>query len=295
MVADILTLMCATGHVATSPQLRSRFSVRQLRSACEAGLIRRVSRGVYACTHLDPQLVLAAQAGGRLDCVSSLARHGVWSGVEWPRLHLRAEPHQHLRQHVPGAVVHWSARLQVADLLEVAAVDAVLQAIRCLGPDDALACVESALHLGFLNDDELDLVMLNAPARLIPALSLLDRGAESGYETLVRLKLIRAGLRVRTQVYVAGAGRIDILVEECVGLEIDGERWHGPERFVSDRTKDRNAELQGVRMLRVARPHIFEDWNRTLAAIRRMVSDARRPARGGRVRNVGDSVDSGRG
>jgi very-short-patch-repair endonuclease len=270
---DILTLMCAAGHVATAAQLRRYFTARHLRAACERGLIRRPARGMYSCAHLDAQSVLAIKAGGRLDCVSSLARHEVWSGVELPGLHLRMEPHQHVRTPIP-AVVHWRGTLQRASLLEVAPVDAVLQAIRCLGPDDALACVESALHTGFLSDDQLDLVLLHAPARLHPILSRIDRGAQSGYETLVRLKLIRAKLRVRTQGYVPGAGHVDIIVEECVGLEVDGERWHGPERFLADRTKDLNAELQGVRTLRIGRPHIFEDWDRTLAAIQRMVTDA---------------------
>lgn len=276
MTPDILTLMCAAGHVATSAQLRRHVSTRQLRRACETGLIRRAARGVYSCSHIDAQFVLAAKSGGRVDCVTSLARHEVWSGLERAGLHLRMEPHQHTRQAIPGAFVHWSRTVRPGSLLEVDPVDAVLQAIRCLGPDDALACVESALHTGFLSDDQLDLVMLSAPERLHPVFAAIDRGAQSGYETHVRLKLIGAGLRVRTQAYVPGAGHVDILVEECVGLEVDGEKWHGPERFLHDRTKDRNAELEGIRMLRIGRPHIFEDWPLTIAAIQRMVTDAQR-------------------
>lgn len=189
------------------------------------------------------------------------------------------QPHQHARQHIPGAVVHWAGAVQRAALLEVAPADAVLQAIRCLGPDDALACVESALHTKYLSDDQLDLVLLHAPDRLHPILSGIDRGAQSGYETWTRLKLVRAGFRVRTQGFVPGAGHVDLIVEECVGVEVDGEKWHGPERFLHDRTKDRNAELQGVRMLRIGGFHVFDDWDTTLAAIQRMVTDAQRGLR----------------
>ncbi|WP_411719792.1 hypothetical protein [Mycetocola sp.] len=281
MSTDIIAWLCDSGHVATTGQLQRYFSVRDLRRARESGLIRRLARGIYACTHIDTPLALAAQTGGRLDCVSSLARHGVWSGLERPGLHLRMEPHQHARRSIPSAFVHWSGTVQKAHLLEVAPVDAVLQAIRCLGPDDALACVESALHMKFLSDDQLDLVFLHAPARLQPILSGIDRGAQSGYETFARLKLLRAGFAVRTQGHVPGAGPVDIIVEECVGLEVDGEKWHGPERFLHDRTKDRNAELQGMRMLRIGGFHVFDDWDTTRAAIRRMVTDAQRglPAR----------------
>lgn len=279
MSTDIVALLCDGGHVATTSQLQRVFTARQLRSACAAGLIRHLARGVYACTHIDTPLVLAAQSGGRLDCVSSLARHGVWSGVERPGLHIRMEPHQHARRSIPGAFIHWSGTVRGSDVLEVAPVDAILQAIQCLGPDDALASVESALHTGFLTEDQLDLVLLHSPARLHPILSRIDRGAQSGYETFARLKLIRAGFSVRTQGYVPGAGHVDIVIDDCVGLEVDGEKWHGPERFLHDRTKDRNAELQGVRMLRVGGFHIFEDWDKTLAAIQRMVSDAQRGLR----------------
>jgi very-short-patch-repair endonuclease len=287
MSTDIIALLCDGGHVATTAQLQRHFTVRQLKRACEGGLIRRLARGIYACTHIDTPLVLAAQAGGRLDCVSSLARHDVWSGLERPGLHLRMQPHQHSRRSIPGAFVHWGGAVHRADLLEVAPVDAILQAIRCLGPDDALACVESALHTKFLTEAQLDLVLLHAPARLHPMLSRIDRGAQSGYETWARLKLIRAGFRVRTQGYVLGAGPVDIIVEECVGLEVDGEKWHGPERFLHDRTKDRNAELQGVRMLRIGGFHVFDDWDQTLAAIQRMVTDAQRGLRPRRGRGYG--------
>ena len=105
-------------------------------------------------------------------------------------------------------------------------------------------------------------------------LTQIDRGAQSGFETHTRVLIVRAGLRVRTQAYVPGSGRFDLLVEECVGLETDGEQWHGPERFIPDRTKDLVAEEYGVRTLRIGRTHIFDSWPRTLAAIRRMVSDA---------------------
>ncbi|SFN36663.1 type IV toxin-antitoxin system AbiEi family antitoxin domain-containing protein [Mycetocola miduiensis] len=282
MSTDIIARLCDSGHVATTAQLRNFATAQDLKRARERGLIRRLARGIYACTHIETPLVLAAQSGGRLDCVSSLARHDVWSGLERPGLHLRMKPHQHSRRSIAGAFVHWSGTLQPGSLLEVAPVDAVLEAIRCLGPDDALACIESALHTRFLSDDQLDLVVAHAPARLHPMLSSIDRGAQSGYETFARLKLVRANLKVRTQGYVPGAGHVDIIVEECVGLEIDGERWHGPERFLHDRTKDRNAELQGLRMLRIGGFHVFNDWDTTLATIRRMVSDAqaqRRPQR----------------
>lgn len=276
MTADLLNAMCHLGHFATAEQLRRIGTTkRAVASALDSGLMRRVARGVYACPHIDSDLVIAARAGGQVDCVTSLARHKVWSGIEVPDLHLRMRPHHHQRRLVPGSVAHWAVTQRgSAAPLEVSPVDALLQAIVCLPPDDALASVESALYTAFIDDDALDELLLRAPERLHPMLAKLDRGAQSGFETHTRLLLLRARFRVQTQFEVPGAGHLDLLVNECVGVETDGEQWHGPERFIPDRTKDLIAEGHGIRVLRIARPHIFDSWPRTLDTIRRMVDDA---------------------
>lgn len=276
MTADLFTVLCHLGHVATAQQLRAIGATkRAVASAVDTGFVRRVARGVYACRHIDSALVIAAQSGGQIDCVTSLARHDVWSGIKSPGLHLRMGPHNHQRKIVPGSIVHWAVtHYESAALLEVSSIDALMQAITCLPPDDALASVESALHKEFITEDELDKLLLHAPKRLQPVLAKLDRGAQSGFETHTRVRLLRARFRVQTQFYVPGAGKLDLLVNECVGVETDGEKWHGPERFIPDRTKDLITEGHGIRMLRIARPHIFDSWPQTLDTIRRMVDDA---------------------
>ncbi|MFT2817055.1 hypothetical protein [Leifsonia sp. A12D58] len=276
MAFDLQHSVCHLGHVVSTLQLgRLGANKRMIAAAVEAGIIRRVARGTYACAHLEPPLSSAARAGAKIDCTTSLQRNGVWSGIEQPGLHLRMPPHGHLQRRAPAAVLHWSElRSASAQPLEVSPLDALMQALLCLSPDDALASVESALHLGFVDEHELELLMAWAPARLQSVLAQIDRGAQSGFETHTRVLLVRAGLRVRTQAYVPGSGHFDLLVEECVGLETDGEQWHGPERFIPDRTKDLAAEEYGVRSLRIGRTHIFDSWPRTLAAVRRMVGDA---------------------
>lgn len=276
MTADLLTALCHLGHVATAQQLRAIGATkRSVASAVGTGSIRRVARGVYACFHVDGELTTAARAGGQIDCVTSLARHNVWSGIARPGLHLRLSPHSHQKKLVPGSVVHWAVtQFESAAPLEVSPVDALLQATNCLPPDDALASVESALHTGFISDDEFDDLLRRAPERLHLVLARLDRGAQSGFETHTRLRLVRASFRVQTQFYIPGAGHLDLLVNGCVGVETDGEEWHGPERFIPDRTKDLLVEGQGIRMLRIGRPHIFDSWPRTLDTVRRMVNDA---------------------
>lgn len=276
MSPDLPTLMCHLGHVATTQQLTGTGATRRsMQSAVASGLMRHVARGVFACTHLDQPTVTALQVGGRVDCLTRLSQRGIWSGIARPGLHLRLRPHHHQRRGAPGAEVHWSHVIyDWAPVFEVSPFDAVLQALSCLDDVDALACVESALYKRFITEDELVELLRRAPDRLRQVLRFIDCGSQSGFETFGRVGFVRAGFRVETQYYVPGTGHIDMLVNGCVGVETDGEEWHGPERFVPDRTRDRAAELHGIRMLRLARTHIFDSWPETVETVRRMVDDA---------------------
>lgn len=273
---DLVTVLCHLGHVATSQQLAGTGATRRaVRSAVESGLVRHVAQGVYSCAHLDKPTITALQVGGRVDCLTRLAQLGIWSGIARAGLHIRLRPHHHQRRSAPGASLHWRRPIHGwAQVFEVSPFDAVLQATSCLDDLDALACVESALYKGFITEDELVELIERAPDRLRKVLGLIDRGAQSGFETFSRVGFVRAGFRVETQFYVPGAGHIDMLVNGCVGIEADGEEWHGPERFVPDRTKDRAAERQSIRILRLARTHIFDSWPTTVETVRRMVDDA---------------------
>jgi very-short-patch-repair endonuclease len=154
-------------------------------------------------------------------------------------------------------------------------MDALLQAMSCLAPIDALAAIESALHLGRLSGEGLDRLLDLAPDRMTPTLERLNLGAQSGLETHARILLQDAGHEVLTQVEIGGAGILDLLVDDCVGVETDGEKWHR-DRFREDRSKDVGVELWGIRVLRIGAHHLFREWPTTLRALERMIADARR-------------------
>lgn len=196
-------------------------------------------------------------------------------------LHYRARPGTHVAALPPGATVHW--RPPPSDIgrsREVSAAQALLQATRCLSPLDWLASVESALHLGNLDEHGLEWLRASIPDRLRSTVRRLDRGAGSGLETFSRERIRDAGHVVETQVWIPGVGRLDLLVDGLVGVEADGEKWHR-DRFTADRTKDIGARLWGVPILRIGRYHIFEAWDETLATLEVMLADARIASRGG--------------
>lgn len=78
-----------------------------------------------------------------------------------------------------------------------------------------------------------------------------DERSESPLETLLRLAMRRAGLRVESQAYIEGIGRVDFLVEGRVIVEADGRAFHSdPVTFAQDRRRDRAAAARGMPVLR---------------------------------------------
>ena len=155
-------------------------------------------------------------------------------------------------------------------------MEALWTAIRCLPEEDAMAALESAIHLGFLSEDQVRFLYASAPRRLNDGVCRIIATSESGNETIVRMRLERAGFAVVSQGRVPGIGRNDLVVEDCVDIDVDGRRWHGEDRFAIDRDRDIHVEGLGRRVIRLRASHIHASWPHTLEVITRVVADARR-------------------
>ncbi|WP_157803002.1 endonuclease domain-containing protein [Compostimonas suwonensis] len=172
--------------------------------------------------------------------------------------------------------VHWRVLGFPQDALDwiVSPRDALLQALTCLDEEDALACLDSAVHEGAVSPAEIAGVLARAPERLRPLQREMDPLADSGLETIVRRRLRRAGFSVRPQVHLPGIGWIDLLVEEILAIEIDGYEWHSSrERFHADVDRAVREQAFGLRTLRFGQRHVFEEWPLTLSAIERQVRE----------------------
>jgi len=137
------------------------------------------------------------------------------------------------------------------------------------------------VHEGHLTVAEVEEICRAAPARLQPGIREMEFTSDSGLETITRRRLRHAGFTVEAQVRVNGLGDEDLVVEGCVALETDGEKWHGPNRFQADRDRDLIAEGLGRRTLRLTHQHVMFEWPTTLAIIERVVFDAKRARRSG--------------
>ncbi|WP_199422990.1 hypothetical protein [Actinotalea solisilvae] len=219
----------------------------------------RQGTGLYALPGTAPAVVAARRVGGAVTCVSALAAAGL------PLLDSRPAPHVCLprRRGAPRAgllpaatVLHWDATAPTTRHRLVAPVAlALAHAVGCLPLREVVAATDAALRLRLLADPT-DLARYRPRAGKVTfdrVLRLADARSESLPETFLRLGLTGAGLRVEPQVVVEGVGRVDLLVEGVLLVEVDGFAYHGDRRaFREDRRRDRTATLLGLPVLRFA-------------------------------------------
>gem|GEM_PF-5959050 len=161
------------------------------------GRLTRLRRGRYATADADPLLAAAVALGGRLSCVSALARAGAWT-MPHEELHVRVSA----GIAVPGGTTHrfHRTRERLGDALLVDDLaTAFALALRCLDLRAAVVVTDSVLNRRILLSRDVERILLSTP-RGREVLRRSDGAAESGIETLARLGLRSRNLRVRTQV-----------------------------------------------------------------------------------------------
>jgi len=90
----------------------------------------------------------------------------------------------------------------------------------------------------------------------------LTSSVESPFELEVARRLMAKGFsRIRPQ-YPSGGFRIDLVVEgedSRLAIECDGDRWHGPERWEQDRSRQEVLERAGWKFVRIRGSAFFRD------------------------------------
>ena len=174
--------------------------------------------------------------------------------------------HPHSTRLPPSAgrtVRHWRASRAARDAVVAPILEALIQAVLCQTPRAAIASLDSAWHLGVVDKAGIAAVFSALPRRYRRIRPLLDRRAESGTETLVRLMLRTLGLRPELQVEIDGVGFVDLLVEGWLIVECDSEAHHADwKQIKADRRRDAAAAAQGYMTLRLLAEDILyrPDW-----------------------------------
>ena len=216
--------LCALGHVAHTRDLRDAGWTRaRLARALDSGSLRRLQRGTFACTHISAPRIAAATMGATLSCISVLREHRVWAGHD-QRVHVQLSPRSSADV-PPGVRAHRAAPRYDGGRWEASRTQALHQAIRCLDGENAVAALESAIARGFLPEDAVRRLGALAPQRLQHRIRRLVITSGSGNETIVRLRLQEYGFQVEAQGHIPGLGHQDLVVEGCLGLEIDSEAF----------------------------------------------------------------------
>ena len=251
-----MTTNCVAGVMRTADLRAVGMSRRNIDAAVAVGTLQRLRRGWYAAPGADQRVVRAVKAGGCLGCASALAHHGAWdvtSGVIHTRTdHNLARVASGLRRCLPD-IGHEHAPTTAVDDLWMA----LRCARRCLSDDDFIVVCDSLVNRRLM-------ALADIRATIGPGhAAALDRcaWAESGTETLVRLRLRRRKVELRTQVTIADVGRVDLLVGERLVIEVDSKEHHtGEERYQADRRRDLELRALGYIVVRLTYRDVMFDW-----------------------------------
>lgn len=259
-------LLRALGGVARTSQLGGK---PEIAAALRRGAIARVRRGVYCLDERD-EIATAAAHGGSLTCISALRRYGVWVFEAQGTVHVDVGANGRVHPHPECACVDHhlvsTTRFGVAQIS-----DALVAASRCLSDEGFFAAYESALHLALLTraDDARVWKAVRSGLRRLIALARTD--ADSGLESIFRLRMLHIGIALESQVQLDGIGRVDFRFRNLL-IELDGRLNHEGDNRVRDLRRDAEAIRQGYQVLRLTYAMVMHEWDDTvqvvLAAIR---------------------------
>lgn len=262
---------------------RLGLSERAINDRRREGTLIRVRRGHYARPNARPDVVRAVRLGGRLTSYSALRELGAWCPPDDERLHVAVGAHARaLRdpdtgapfQERPDVVVHWKGSL--ADSHAPGAIVPITRAIRHLpsdlDPAFVVAVLDSVLRKQLATSRQLMSEFSTSP-RLGQALRLTDTRAESGSESIARIRLREAGIEAELQVRMPPY-RADLLIAGRLVIEVDGKEFHDTRsQFESDRRRAAELTRRGYRVLHFSYSQVLYSWPACLSAILSALAD----------------------
>ncbi|HET8927132.1 MAG TPA: type IV toxin-antitoxin system AbiEi family antitoxin domain-containing protein [Microbacterium sp.] len=271
------------GGVARTRLLRrAGVSKRALAAAVHSGSLVRPRQGVYALPASTEARREALSHRGALACVSAARDHGLWTlddGAE-EQTHTWVDPGRHPTRFAVDAesgavaccVLHRDASVGEPELHRVSVVHCLVQIHRCRGDEAFFAALESALRQGLLDEAGRRTLEDRLPDRARWLVDFARCDADSGLESLLRLRLHRLGISLASQVPIPGVGIVDFVIGDRLILEADGKTHDGDSRH-TDRVRDAVAVSLGFIPLRFDSALILHDWPLVEAAILAALSD----------------------
>lgn len=258
------------GVVSTKQLRRTGATKEQIDEAVALDALKRERWGWYSTRDADPDVAAAVAAGGVLTCRSALRRHGLWAPDDGI-VHFRTSRHH---RRTLGADVGCGRYGRPTPF--VGSVDdvptALAHAAFCLPAEDFIVLCDSALNKRLVSRAQLLHLLSDAPDRVRHLVSLCDGKAESGTETMVRLRLRGRRIKLVTQARIANVGRVDLRVGRRLIIEVDSRAHHtGEEHYESDRLRDLRLTALGFVVVRLTYAQVVHRWDTTLPYVEALI------------------------
>jgi len=292
---DPVPIINSLGHIATRQQLVARgCSGFDLTVAVRRGEIWRVRQARYSTLGASAEAIAATRVGGMLAGPSAARSYGLWSGFD-RRVHVSVGANSsRLRTNFAPSVqpqtlspdfsdrevvLHWLIGGAVPELgpecWRVPWITALRQVVAWCDRETAIACLDTArTKLQLTNATLIDIFRKAPPSdRLLVVASC--PGSDAGSESVVRQRLLAAGITVTQQVQFP-VGRVDMQVDGTrILIEVDGKEFHdSPEARERDRFRDAELVALNYVVIRLSYRQIFEDWPWCLRIIREAMANA---------------------
>lgn len=235
-------------------------SKRRVRVLVSSGALEKVGHGTYALPNAAEVFRVAALRDATVSCVSALRARAIDVPGDGTLPHLSVPPNRgtsrsrfgRARRHYEDVAPRDGGRL-------ASSLDAYDRAASCLSYLDAVALLDLTRQERVRGrevpgiEEILARVARRSP-RLARQLAVdVDPSARSFRESAPRLILRAAGLATVAGAVVPTVGEVDLLVEGCIVVEVDGMRYHsGRTEFRGDRRRDRRLTHLGFLVLRYA-------------------------------------------
>ena len=168
----------------------------------------------------------------------------------------------------------------------VHAFDALARAVLDAPFEEAVAVLRWAEASELFTPDQAAEVVSSLPNDARRIHEWVDDGYASFTECIAGTRLKLADFTIETQADVNERQAIDFVVNDVVGLEIDGRQFH-ESTFESDRTKDLAIAVEGRVPIRASYNMVKEIWPRVEAAIVSAITMHRRGGHDARGENGG--------
>jgi hypothetical protein len=277
---SLASVVRSHGHLTRTSVLSAvGFSRYDIEQALRHGEIVRVCQGWVATLDASQTSILAATSRAKLAGTTSLASRGIWDATD-SRIHLQHAPNAHppiiapatpLQSFAPpkfpaGEVIrHWSKERHVLAAeppWRTSVIDALLLTAHTATFEHLVASIDSAIYLKLLSRAALPTLRGLLPRWARPAIELADPRAESGLESIARLRLAPLARTIEPQFVVpgigrgGGAGRVDLLLDNWLVIELDGDEFHDP---AIDRGRNAILVGQGFRQHRFGYAQVIFD------------------------------------